>query len=242
MRGVHEPPQRTNSSPSISRPSRVVTARTCLLAARCATRHFGVPDEFHARRRKPVLHLGHEAIRREVTVLWKVDAAGDVHPDAGVERRRRFRVEHLRIDAQSATHFRGPDLLVERMAGPAQHQEPFSHEAEIAAGQRRQFLVAAVARFAQVAQQWRRAAHMLRRGRAPESIAPGEEVRRQPRLHVERRRRIPHPLEGEGHHAGRGERHEVARHEHSRVLERATVAPLRPLRSTSVTREPRRAQ
>ncbi len=71
------------------------------------------------------------------------------------------------------------------------------------------------------------AAHVLGRGRAPEPVTPGKELRRKPRLHVERRRRIPHPLERERHHARCRERHEMARHEHSRVAERAAVAALR---------------
>ena len=91
-------------------------ARTCLLALDAPARDFGVPDEFDAVAASRSCICVDEAIGREVTVLRKVHAARDVHPDAGIERGDGFRVEHLRIDSERAAHFRRPAFLVERVA------------------------------------------------------------------------------------------------------------------------------
>ena len=121
----------------------------------------------------------HNAIGREVTVLWKVHPAGDIHPDAGVERRHGVAVEHLRIDTQSAAHFRRPGFLVQRMAGPAQHQQALLHEPEIASRKRRQLVVAAVARLAQVAKKRGGASPLARIGSPrPEGPATAAASRR----------------------------------------------------------------
>ena len=187
-------------------------------------RDLGVPRELGALRRDPVLQLRDEAIRRQVTVLRKVHGAGDVHPNAGIERRRLPGVEHLRSDAERAAELGRADFLVQHVRRSAQHQQPLPDEAEVASGQRGELFEAAVARDAEIAQQRRGAANVLGRGRAPELDAPVEEIPRQARLDVERRRGIPHPLEALRHHAGRGERHEMAGHQHAGVLERAAVA------------------
>ena len=65
---------------------------------------------------------------------------------------------------------------------------------------------------------------------AGEEERPVAEVRIEAWAHPERALRIPHPLEPEGHHARRGERHEVARHDHSGVAMRGALA----LRSLAV--------
>src|SRR6185503_15454245 len=76
------------------------------------------------------------------------------------------------------------------------------------------------------AEKRRRALYMLEVRGTPEAQPPCREIHGWPRLDVEGRSRVPHPLEGERHHAGRGERHEMARHHHAGVAVGAAVAAL----------------
>ena len=206
--------------------ARVVAARICRSPLDAPAGDLGVPDELGALRpRHRSCSWLTKRSGREMTVLRKVHGAGDVHAHAGIER------GHLRpaSSASASMPSARPNSAVrisssQRVRGPAQHQQALLDEAEVASRQRGQLVEAAVARAAEIAQQRRGAANVFRRGRAPELEAPVEEIPRQARLDVERRRGIPHPLETERHHARRGQRHEVARHEHPGVLERAAVA------------------
>src|SRR6185369_3785883 len=84
-----------------------------------------------------------------------------------------------------------------------------------------------LAREAQVAQQGGGRGDPLRPRGLGEEDRPADEVGIEARAHPERALRVPHPLEPERHHARRGERHEMARHDHSRVAVRGALA-LRP--------------
>ena len=99
--------------------------------------------------------------------------------------------------------------------------------AEIVVGQFRQFLKAGAAGEIQVAQQRRGVTNVLRVGRPPEIEPPAQQVPIQPRLDLEGRFGVPHPFQSQRDHAGRGEWHEMARHNHSRVAERAVIPLLR---------------
>jgi len=93
--------------------------------------------------------------------------------------------------------------------------------AEIVVGQFRQFLKAGAAGEIQVAQQRRGVANVLRVGRPPEIEPPTQQLPIQPRLDLEGRFGVPHPFQSQR------EWHEMARHNHSRVAERAAIPLLR---------------
>ena len=227
MRGVHEPPASTNSSASISRPSRVVTARTRRSPLDLASRDLRVPREFDAARGERSCISS----TKRSGVMWRSPGKYTA-PSTSIRMPGSSAATAFASSTSAAMPSARPISAVSLSSSSAwrvRHSisRPFLTRPKSLPGKRGELLEAAVARFAQVAQQRRAAAHVLGRGRAPEPVAPREELRRQPRLHVERRRGIPHPLERERDHARRRERHEMARDEHPRVAERAAVAALR---------------
>ena len=167
----------------------------------------------------------HQAVGGEVAVAGVVHGAGDLHADPGLERGGTPGIEHFGSDAETARLLGDPPFLFEAVVRPAKHEEPSLLQAEIllAGGK---LLVAGLAREAQIAQERCGAFHVRGARRAPELERPVHQLPGGARPHVERRRRVPHPFQAQGHHAGRGERHEMARHQHAGVLERAAVAPL----------------
>ena len=160
-----------------------------------------------------------------MAVLGKIDRAGNVHPHARLERGGLPGVEDLCFHAKRPRPFRHPGLLVEGVLRLAQHHEALLHEAEFVSWQFRQFLETRPAGGVQIPQQRRRAGNVRGVCRPPELPAPIQQVPAQPRFHVERRLRVPHPFEAERHHARRGQRHEMARHDHARVPKRAAFVP-----------------
>ena len=66
-----------------------------------------------------------------MAVLRKIDASGDIHPNAGLERRGGFRIEDFRRDTEFIGERGGLCLLVERMLRLAEHHEAAFHEAKV---------------------------------------------------------------------------------------------------------------
>src|SRR5690349_6097490 len=108
----------------------------------------------------------------------------------------------------------------------AEHEQAAFDELEAIAPLRRPFLVARTACEMQIAQQRRGASDVLVGARAPELPAPVEQRGARARLEVERAFRVDHPAQRQSDHARTRERHEVARHDHAGVGERATAVAL----------------
>jgi propionyl-CoA carboxylase alpha chain len=91
-------------------------------------------------------------------------------------------------------------------------------------GQGGQFFEGCATGQADVAQQRRRLLNPFGRAGPPEAPSPLEELRVEARADVEGGFRIPHPLEAQGDHSGRGQRDEMAGHHHAGVAEGTAVA------------------
>ena len=181
-----------------------------------------IPVEFHPGGLQPALQARHQPIGREAAVELVVHRAGDVHADGRLDRSRAGGIEHLCRDAELGGVPRDGSFFFQRVRRLAKHQHPALHEAEIVLA--RELLEALAARQGEVAQQRRGASHMRDVGGLPELERPVRQAPRRARLDIERRGRVPHPLQAERHHAGRRKRHEMARHHHAAVLVRAAVA------------------
>ena len=187
----------------------------------------GIPQELHPHRIALPFQSRHEAVRRQVAVLRKIDRARDVHRHRRIEPRRLLGVQHLGGHAEIPGLLGHRAFIVEGVLFLAEHQQALLHEAEVVRRKRGQLLIGRAAGEAEIADE-RRAPLDMRPGRGlPELEAPAQQVEVEARLDVEGRFRVPHPLQAERHHAGRGQRDEVARHDHARVAEGAAVALFR---------------
>ncbi len=158
-----------------------------------------------------------------MAILRKIDGAGDVHPNIGLERGSLPGIEHLGGNSQ-LIRLRGvPGLLSERELRLAEHQQAAFHQAEVVVRPPGQFLKTGAAGKVQVAQQRRGTADVSGVRRAPEFPAPAQQIPIEPRPDVKGRFGVPHPFEPQRHHAGRGQRHEMARHDHARVAVGTTL-------------------
>ena len=180
------------------------------------------------RRHRSVNALGDEDLktrRIEIAVLRDVHRSCDVHLDAGLAGGGRLPVEHLRGETQRARFDRRTGFLLEGMRIAAKDEDAARPEIKVVslAGER---LVAGATRERETDEERRRAARALEGGGAPELESPSGELERQARLHIERRRRVPHPLERELDGARRRQRDEMARHDHPGVAVGAAVAAL----------------
>lgn len=166
----------------------------------------------------------HQPLGRKMAVRGKVHRAGNGHAQVGLDLRRRRRRQHLGGDAEAARVVGGLGLLFETMLGVAQHQHAALGEIELVVPKCRPFSVAIAAREVKIAKNGRRAIDVSLRRRPLELPSPAHEVGAPARLDVERALGIPHPAQSLLHHAGTGQRNDVAWHDHAGVDEGAAVA------------------
>src|SRR4051812_26317775 len=98
--------------------------------------------ELHTTGLTLLLQSRHEAVRREVTIFRKVNAARDIHRHAGVELRERFGIENFRGYAELIGMCGVSRFIVECVLSFAEHHETALHETEVVVRQRSEFLEA----------------------------------------------------------------------------------------------------
>ena len=159
-----------------------------------------------------------------MAILSEMNSAGDIHRHAGIDLGGRGGVEDIGAQADFMRTFGDFDLLGETLRGITKHEQAPLDQAEVLVA--RQFDEKSAAFQIQVAQQFARGGDMLRGGMPIEKPAPAGQRGIETRPHEERAPRIEHPAQALGHHAGRGQRSEVAGDNHARISRRAIVATL----------------
>ena len=159
----------------------------------------------------------------KVRVLREHDRAGDGVIDARIATADLVGGQDFGRDADGVG-LRGEDgFMVEGLLRATQRQQADGLERERPGELLTMTQEDLAAAQVEVAQDRRAAVDVTLVGRTPELPAPASEVEVEPRAHPERAFTIKHPLQAEHHHARRGQRHEVARHDHPSVAKRTRI-------------------
>jgi hypothetical protein len=153
-----------------------------------------------------------------------MDHSSDVVAEAWVEGESIASDVRLGRQPELPCELRRLDFFAQTMRSPAHEEQTVPDEPELCVRLGRELFVAPPARQGQVAQQRRRALDVRARCRSRKPNEPREQVQRQAGLDMEGRGPIEHPLETESYGARRRQGHEMARHDHAGVAERAAPA------------------
>src|SRR5436189_1097452 len=106
---------------------------------------FRIPTKLNAQPVELLFQPGHEAIRREMTVLREINSARGIHGDTGIEFGELFWIKHLRGYAQFVCLRSILAFVIQRLLSFAEHDQSSLDEAKVVVRQLRQFFKARAA-------------------------------------------------------------------------------------------------